>query len=124
MTKPLDIDSYIASFPSETQALLQQFRETVNEAAPDAAEVISYGIPAFRMKSGMLAWFAAHTNHIGFYPRGSGIEEFMEELAGYKVSKGTIQFPLDKPLPVELIKKIIHFRVAENLRKAYVKKNK
>ena len=76
--------------------------------------MISYGMPAYRLQ-GMLVWFAARTNHIGLYPRGSGIEEFKEELKGYKVSKGTIQFPLDKPLPLELIKRIVEFRVIQNL---------
>jgi uncharacterized protein YdhG (YjbR/CyaY superfamily) len=116
MKKPENIDAYMASFPADIQVLLQQMRSAVKAAAPQAEEIISYGIPAFRLK-GMLVWFAAHTNHIGFYPRGAGIEEFAVQLKGYKVSKGTIQFPLDKPLPVDLIKKIVQFRVEENLRK-------
>jgi uncharacterized protein YdhG (YjbR/CyaY superfamily) len=116
MNKPESIDAYIASFPVDVQVLLNQMRQAIKQVAPDADELISYGIPAFRFKK-MLVWFAAHTNHIGLYPRGSGIEEFAEQLKGYKVSKGTIQFPLDKPLPVELIQKIVQFRVEENLRK-------
>ena len=116
MKKPENIDAYIASFPPDVQVLLSQMRNTIKQTAPQADELISYGIPAFRLK-GMLVWFAAHTNHIGLYPRGSGIEEFAEQLKGYKVSKGTIQFPLDRPLPVELISRIVQFRVEENLRK-------
>ena len=116
MKKPANVDAYIASFPADVQTLLQQMRHVVKTTAPHAEELISYGIPAYKLK-GMLVWFAAHTNHIGLYPRGSGIEEFAAQLKGYKVSKGTIQFPLDKPLPVDLIAKIVEFRIAENLRK-------
>ena len=116
MKRPENIDAYIASFPADIQALLEQMRSTIKQAAPAAEEIISYSMPAFRL-NGMLVWFAAHTSHIGLYPRGSGIEEFAVQLEGYKVSKGTIQFPLDKPLPVELIGKIVQFRVEENLRK-------
>ncbi len=116
MKKPENVDAYIASFPPDIQVLLKQMRAAIKETAPQAEEIISYGIPAFRYK-GMLVWFAAHTNHIGLYPRGSGIEEFAEQLKGYKVSKGTIQFPLDKPLPVDLISKIVEFRIEENLGK-------
>lgn len=116
MKKPENVDEYIASFPADVQTLLQQMRLAIKQAAPQAEEVISYSMPAFRL-NGMLVWFAAHSNHIGLYPRGSGIEEFAVQLKGYKVSKGTIQFPLDKPLPVDLIGKIVQFRVEENLRK-------
>jgi len=117
MKKPANTDEYIATFPKEIQVKLQQIRGAIQGAAPGAEEVISYGIPAFKLK-GMLVWFAAHTSHIGFYPRGSGIEDFKEELSGYKVSKGTIQFPFDEPLPLELIGRIVQFRVQENLRRA------
>jgi uncharacterized protein YdhG (YjbR/CyaY superfamily) len=116
MKKPIDVDAYIALFPPEIQALLQQLRQTIKQTAPDAVEMISYGIPAYKLKT-MLVWFAAHTNHIGLYPRGSGIEVFKKELKGYKVSKGTIQFPLDKPLPLDLVGRLVLFRVAENLGK-------
>jgi uncharacterized protein YdhG (YjbR/CyaY superfamily) len=112
--KPNNVDQYIAGFPEEIQKLLVQMRGAVKKAAPKAEEVISYGMPAYKL-NGMLVWFAAHTNHIGLYPRGSGIEEFKNELANYKVSKGTVQFPLNKPLPVALITQIVKFRVAENL---------
>jgi uncharacterized protein YdhG (YjbR/CyaY superfamily) len=120
MAKPTTIDEYIATFPKETRAKLEQVRTAIKNEAPGAAEVISYSIPAFKLK-GMLVWFGAHTNHIGFYPRGSGIEEFQEELAGYKHAKGSVQFPLDKPLPLHLIGKIVRFRVAENLGKGLKK---
>ncbi len=113
MSKPINIDEYIASFPKETQKILSQFRATVKKAAPQAVEVISYGIPAFKL-NGLLVWFGAHTNHIGFYPRASGIEMFKKELAAYKSAKGSVRFPLDKPLPLALITKIVKFRVNEN----------
>lgn len=114
--KPTNIDEYIATFPAETQILLRQLRSTIAEAAPEAGETISYGIPAFKL-NGMLVWFAAHTNHIGLYPRGSGIEEFRDELKHFKLSKGTIQFPLNRPLPIDLITRIVQFRMKENLQK-------
>ena len=116
MNKPANVDVYIASFPADVQSLLTQMRQTIKATAPGAEELISYGIPAYKLK-GMLVWFAAHTNHIGLYPRGSGIEEFADRLKGLKVSKGTIQFPLDKPLPVDLIGAIVKFRIEENMRK-------
>ena len=120
MKKPKDIDEYISSFPEETQKLLEQIRTTISDAAPEAVEVISYSMPAFKY-NGVLVWFAAHKSHIGFYPRASGIEAFKKELSTYKKSKGAVQFPLDKPLPLELIKKIVKFRLAENLLKLKVK---
>jgi uncharacterized protein YdhG (YjbR/CyaY superfamily) len=121
MAKPTTIDEYIGTFPKDIQAKLEQVRATVKEAAPGATEVISYGIPAFKL-SGMVVWFGAHTNHIGFYPRGSGIEAFQKELSGYKNAKGSVQFPFDKPLPLDLITRMVKFRVAENLRKLERKK--
>lgn len=114
--KSTNTDEYIAAFPAETQILLRQLRSTIAEAAPEASETISYGIPAFKL-NGMLVWFAAHTNHIGLYPRGSGIEEFQDELKHFKLSKGTIQFPLNRPLPIDLITRIVQFRMKENLQK-------
>ena len=113
MIKPISVDEYIKSFPKDIQRMLEELRTTIKDAAPLAEEVISYSMPAYKLH-GMLVWFAAHTNHIGFYPRGSGIEEHKKELAGYKLSKGTIQFPIDKPLPFALITKIVKFRVKEN----------
>jgi len=112
-----DIDKYIAAFPRDTQQLLQQLRATVKTVAPQAEEVISYGMPAFKL-NGMLVWFAAHSKHIGFYPRISGIEAFKKELSIYKGAKGSVQFPLVKPLPLGLITKIVKFRVKENLQRA------
>src|SRR5258708_24975697 len=117
MTKPVNVDEYISGFPKETQKMLEQLRATVKKAAPNAEEVISYAIPAFKL-NGMLVWFAAFSNHIGFYPRGSGIEAFKKELSIYKGAKGSVQFPLNKPLPSGLIAKIVKFRVTENLQRA------
>jgi uncharacterized protein YdhG (YjbR/CyaY superfamily) len=114
-----NIDRYIAGFPTETRELL----ERLQKAAPDAEEVISYGMPAFRLK-GILVYFAAYSKHIGFYPTSSGIATFKKELSIYKGSKGTVQFPLDKPLPLKLITKIVKFRVKEIRAKSEAKKNK
>ncbi len=121
MIKPIDIDEYIASFPKEIQKLLKQLRATIKKAAPQANEVISYGMPAYKL-NGMLLYFGAHKNHIGFYPFSSAIMAFKKELPIYKGAKGTVQFPLDKPLPLRLIKKMVKFRVTENLQKAEMKK--
>lgn len=111
------IDAYIASFPAHVQAILTTLRTTIRAAAPDAEEKISYGMPTFSLK-GNLVHFAAHTNHIGFYPTPSGIAAFQDELAAYKGAKGSVQFPLEQPLPLDLIQRIVQFRVAENLQKA------
>jgi len=121
MTKPTDIDEYISGFPKKTQKILEQLRVTIKGAAPQADEIISYGMPAFKL-NGMLVWFAAHSKHIGFYPKVSGIEAFKKELSIYKGAKGSVQFPLDKPLPLRLVTKIVKFRVIENLQKAITKK--
>jgi uncharacterized protein YdhG (YjbR/CyaY superfamily) len=112
-----NIDEYIAGFPKEIQGMLQKIRATVHEAAPDAKETISYQMPAFALE-GVLVYFAAFKDHVGFFPTASGVVNFQKELSAYKTSKGTIQFPLDKPVPVELIRKIVLFRVKENLAKA------
>ena len=108
------IDEYIAIFPKNIQATLQEMRQGVKEAAPQAEEVISYQMPAFK-QNGILVYFAALKNHISFFPTSSGVAAFKEELAGCVTSKGTVQFPLDKPLPIELVKRIVRFRVKENL---------
>ena len=121
MKQPRDIDEYIASFPKDTQEILEQFRITVKRAAPQAEEVISYGMPAFKL-NGMLVWFAAHTSHTGFYPRISGIEAFRKELSNYKVANGSVQFPFNKPFPLELITKIVKFKARENLANTKQKK--
>ena len=106
-------DEYIASFPQNTQVVLQQVRQAIKEAAPQAQEVISYSMPAFK-QNGILVWFAAFKNHIGFFPKVSAMEAFKRELSPYQTSKGTIRFPLDKPMPLNLIKEIVKFRVKED----------
>jgi uncharacterized protein YdhG (YjbR/CyaY superfamily) len=121
MKKPKDIDEYLASLPTVSQKVLEELRATIKKAAPRAEEVISYGIPAFKM-NGILVYFAAHSKHIGLYPRASGIAAFKKELSIYKWAKGSVQFPLDKPLPLRLISRIVKFRVAENLQGAKSKK--
>ena len=120
MNKPNDIDAYISGYPESIRKLLQEIRDTIKKAAPQAEEVISYGMPAFR-QSGMLVWFAAFKNHIGFYPIPSGIEAFKNELSAFKGTKGSIHFPLDKPLPVDLISRIVSFRLTENMIKESAK---
>jgi uncharacterized protein YdhG (YjbR/CyaY superfamily) len=113
MGKINSINDYIQSFPIELQINLIKLRALIQKAAPEAIEKISYEIPTFYL-NGNLVHFAAFKNHIGFYPTSSGIAEFTEELKGYKTSKGTVQFPINQPLPMELIKKIVKFRVDEN----------
>jgi len=118
-----DIDEYIAGFPKEIQEILEKVRRTIRNAAPDAEEAIKYQIPTFVLK-GNLVHFAAFKNHIGFYPAPRGIEEFKEELAAYKGAKGSVQFPLDQPIPFDLIDRIVRFRVKDNLEQAAIKKKK
>ncbi len=115
------IDDYIASFTPGTREILQTLREVIREAAPDATEKISYQMPTFALH-GNLVHFAAYPNHVGFYPAPSGINAFQQELSNYKWSKGAVQFPIDKPLPYELIGKIVRYRVAENRELAEAKK--
>ena len=121
MKKPKDVDEYLLGLSSEGQKIMEQVRATIKKAAPMAEEVISYGIPAYKM-NGMLVFFGIYPNHVGFYPTPSGIAAFKKELSIYKNAKGSVQFPLDKKLPLGLITKIVKFRVAENLQKAKVKK--
>jgi len=111
------IDEYILQFPPEIQEILKMFRKVIKETAPEAEEKISYQMPTFALH-GNLVHFAAHKNHIGFYPAPSGIDAFKNELSEYKGAKGSVQFPIDKPMPYELISKIVKFRVAENIKKA------
>jgi uncharacterized protein YdhG (YjbR/CyaY superfamily) len=118
-----NIDEYIALFPKEIQLPLQQMRVTIKAAAPDAVEKISYQMPTFFL-NGNLVHFAAFKSHIGFYPVPTGIEKFKKELSAYKTTKGAVQFPLDKPLPLALITKIVKFRVAENLKRTQEKAHK
>ena len=122
MKKTNNIDEYIASFPKDVQILLEQMRAAVHKAAPEAEEVISYGMPAFKYK-GLLVWFAAHSKHIGFYPRVSAIQAFQKQLSSYKSAKGSVQFAFDKPLPIKLIAQITLFRVKENTQREKVKNN-
>jgi uncharacterized protein YdhG (YjbR/CyaY superfamily) len=110
------IDSYIASFPKETQKILEQLRTTIRKAAPEAEETINYGIPTFTLK-GNLVHFAAFKNHIGFYPTSSAIEAFKKDLSAYDGAKGSVKFPLDKPIPFDLISRIVKFRIIENQKK-------
>lgn len=110
---PTTVDEYIAQFPEDVQKIMFKIRAVIKESAPDVVEKISYQMPGFFL-NGQLVWFAGHRNHIGFYPTGSGIEAFKEELSPYKISKGTVQFPMGEPIPYELISKIVKFRVAEN----------
>lgn len=109
-------------FPLDVKSILQKLRETIHKAAPEATEAISYQMPAFK-QNGNLVYFAAFKSHVGFYPVPSGIEAFKNELAPYIKGKGTIQFPLDKPIPYDLVEKIVEFRVKENLAKKKAKKS-
>jgi uncharacterized protein YdhG (YjbR/CyaY superfamily) len=120
---PKDMDEYIAGFPADTQEILEKVRATIREAAPDAKEKISYGIPTFTLR-GNLVHFAGYKKHIGFYPTPSGIEKFKEELSVNKGAKGSVQFPLDEPIPYDLIRQIVSFRVNENLERAGREKKK
>jgi uncharacterized protein YdhG (YjbR/CyaY superfamily) len=110
------IDEYIASFPKNVQNVLQELRRIIRDCAPEAKEAISYQIPTFKLK-GNLVHFAAFKNHIGFYPTSSAIEAFKEKLTKYEISKGTVRFPINEPIPFELVKEMVRFRVKENLSK-------
>jgi len=118
-----NIDEYVAGFPKEVQAILEKLRATIRKAAPEANETINYAIPTFTLE-GNLVHFAAFKNHIGFYPAPSGIAAFKKELSGYEGARGSVQFPMDTPLPLSLVTKIVKFRVKENLEKAKQKKKK
>lgn len=123
MESPKTIDEYISVFPKNIQEILKKIRATIQKAAPDAEETINYQMPTFTLK-GNLVHFAAFKNHIGFYPTPTGIEKFKKELSSYKGAKGSVQFPLDKPIPYSLIGKIVTFRVKENLERAAIKRKK
>ena len=112
-TSPSTIDEYIAAFSPEVQAILQEIRVTISNAAPDAEETISYRIPAFKAPIGMLVWYAAFSDHCSLFPTASVIEKFKEDLKDFRVSKGTIHFPVDKPLPAALVKKMVKARLAD-----------
>lgn len=113
MTNLTEVNEYIAGFPLEIQVILEQVRQTIKESAPQSVEVISYGMPGYKLQ-GMLVWFGGFKNHVGFFPKTAAIEIFKEELTGYKWSKGTIQFPYNKPIPFDLITRVVKFRVEEN----------
>jgi len=117
------IDEYIGTFPEDVQKMLEEVRATIKAAAPEAEEKISYQMPTFFLK-GNLIHFAAFKNHIGLYPTPSGTEAFKRELSIYQGAKGSVRLPIDKPLPLKLISRIVKFRVAENLKKAEAKSKK
>ena len=120
---PASVDAYIAGSPPDVRAVLQKIRSTVRKAAPDAEEKISYMMPAIFLE-GPLVYYAAFKNHIGFFPTSTGVQAFKSELAAYETSKGTIRFPLDKPVPLVLIARIVKFRVKENRSRAAAKRRK
>lgn len=117
MEKPKSTDEYISSFPKETQIILQEVRKTIKNAAPNTNESISYGMPAYKLNGKALVYFAGYKNHIGFYATPTGHSEFTEELAKYKQGKGSVQFPINEPMPLDLITKIVKFRVSEVLKR-------
>jgi uncharacterized protein YdhG (YjbR/CyaY superfamily) len=116
MKNSKDIDSYIQAAPKEARALLKEMRALIKKAAPGAEEAISYGIPTYKL-NGNLVHFGGFKDHVSFFPTSSGVSAFKKELSKYRTAKGTIQFPLDKPLPLGLIKRIVAFRLKENMRK-------
>ena len=111
------IDEYIKIFPQDVQSILERMRQTIRKAAPEAVEAISYQMPAFKLNGKSLVYFAGYKNHVGFYPVPSGIKAFKKELSQYKTGKGSVQFPIVKPVPHDLVKKIVIFRVKENMKK-------
>ncbi len=115
--KPDTVDEYISAFPADVQELLQDVRTTIKKAAPAAEECIAYAMPAYKL-NGPLVYFAGYKGHIGFYATPTGHEAFKKELSKYKEGKGSVQFPLDEPMPLKLIEKIVKFRVKENMAKA------
>lgn len=122
-TKPNNIDEYIAGLPAGIQKILEELRSAIRKAAPGAEETINYGIPTFTL-NGNLVHFAAYKNHIGFYPTPGGIEAFKKELSIYEGAKGSVQFPIEKPLPLDLVTKVVKFRVKENAERVKAKKKK
>jgi uncharacterized protein YdhG (YjbR/CyaY superfamily) len=118
-----DIDEYIATFPKDIQGKLEGMRSAIKEAAPEAEEVISYGMPAFKMNR-VLVYFAAFKSHIGFYPMASGISAFKDELSRYKQSKGAVQFPIEEVVPLDLVRRMVKFRVEEDMAKAKKRKGR
>ena len=108
------VDEFVASFPKNVRTVLEELRRVIGDSAPGAEETISYGIPTFDLNGKHLVHFSAYKSHVGFYPTSSGIEAFRKELSPFKTSRGTVQFPLDKPIPFDLVRKIVKFRVKEN----------
>ena len=123
MKKSNEIDQYIAGFPGDIQILLEKVRATILKAAPGGEEVISYKMPAYKL-NGILVWYAGYKNHIGFYPTPGPIKLFKDDIKGYNTSKGAIQFPIDEPMPIALITKIVKFRAKEVLMKLKAKRKK
>ncbi len=117
-TKAANIDEYVAGFPAETQKALKQIRTTIKKAAPGAEEIISYAIPAFKLNGSYLIYFAGFKNHVSIYPAPRGIEAFKKILSKYKGGKGTVQFPLDEPIPLDLITRIVKFKIKDALAKS------
>lgn len=115
--KPTTVNEYIKSFPKPTQVLLKQVREVIKETAPEAEEFIGYGMPAYKLNKKPLVYFAGYEKHIGFYATPNGHEKFAKEFSKYKQGKGSVQFPIDEPMPLALIKKVVVFRAKENLKK-------
>lgn len=115
--KPVNVDEYIQSFPRSTQTLLKQVRKTIKDNAPGAEELIGYGMPAYKLNKKPLVYFAGYDKHIGFYATPNGHEKFAKELSKYKQGKGSVQFPIDEPMPIDLISKIVKYRVSENSKK-------
>ena len=122
-TAPTTIDEYIADFPRDVQEILEKIRVTIRIAAPDAEETIKYRMPTFTLK-GNLVYFEVFKKHIGFYTVPTGIEAFKSELSAYEGGKGSVKFPLDRPIPFDLISRIVKFRVKENLERAKMKRKK
>ena len=121
-TAPKDIGAYIAGFPTDVQQILEKIRKTIRKAAPEAEETISYLIPTFNLKGTYLIYFAAYKKHIGLYPAPRGNERFKKELSRYEGGKGTVRFPLDQPIPLALITRIVKFRIKQNLEREKLKK--
>ena len=111
MSTPADLDDYISGFPEEVQTLLRKMRLTIGKAAPNAEETISYNVPAFALRGKKLVWFAAFKSHIGFYPGAAAIAAFKKELSEYKSAKGSVQFPFTRPLPLDLVSRMVKFRL-------------
>ncbi|MCO6492387.1 MAG: DUF1801 domain-containing protein [Phaeodactylibacter sp.] len=117
MKQPKNVDEYISSFPETTRRILETIRGTIKAAAPQADESVSYGMPAYKLNGRPLVYFAGYKNHVGFYATPTGHAAFSDELSKYKQGKGSVQFPIDKPMPLDLISRIVAFRVKENMEK-------